>query len=329
MAICDHCGNEFTATPYSCNYCGNRFCSDCRLPEKHNCPGLAGTGPSTTGSAVVDVDESGSGTVETSPGGGWSLMDIVWLPLGLLLLGFKGAKRLLSALANPLVLLTLVAALVLFAGTVGTGYAPIDDPASDALDTLTSLGESEPGSQEAEVATDGGEDRTNAAASSADGALNETAIARAAHQRVNEIRADRGLSRLDWSPALYRVADGHSEDMATRGYFSHTGTDGADFSDRYEQAGIQCQIPISGDRYVTGSENIAYTYANSNVETAAGLVNYGNNETAIGRGLVRQWMNSQRHREAILKPYWNREGIGIGTAKVDGNTRVYATQNFC
>ncbi len=36
---CDVCGKrEFL--PYKCKYCGGTFCSEHRLPENHNCPGL-------------------------------------------------------------------------------------------------------------------------------------------------------------------------------------------------------------------------------------------------------------------------------------------------
>ncbi len=39
MAGCDVCGRE-EFLPYKCSYCGGTFCSDHRLPEKHECEGL-------------------------------------------------------------------------------------------------------------------------------------------------------------------------------------------------------------------------------------------------------------------------------------------------
>lgn len=39
MTRCDVCGEEETL-PYTCHYCGGRFCSQHRLPENHDCPGL-------------------------------------------------------------------------------------------------------------------------------------------------------------------------------------------------------------------------------------------------------------------------------------------------
>jgi membrane associated rhomboid family serine protease len=39
MATCDECG-EYENLPYQCRRCGQTFCSDHRLPENHDCPGL-------------------------------------------------------------------------------------------------------------------------------------------------------------------------------------------------------------------------------------------------------------------------------------------------
>ncbi|QLG28596.1 rhomboid family intramembrane serine protease [Halorarum halophilum] len=39
MARCDACG-EYESMPYQCRRCGRTFCSEHRLPENHDCPGL-------------------------------------------------------------------------------------------------------------------------------------------------------------------------------------------------------------------------------------------------------------------------------------------------
>jgi membrane associated rhomboid family serine protease len=39
MAKCDVCGAE-ESMPYHCKHCGGTFCSEHRLPEAHDCPGL-------------------------------------------------------------------------------------------------------------------------------------------------------------------------------------------------------------------------------------------------------------------------------------------------
>ncbi|MFC7133752.1 MULTISPECIES: CAP domain-containing protein [Salinibaculum] len=160
--------------------------------------------------------------------------------------------------------------------------------------------------------------------------VNETAVERAVHQRINQVRRERGLQQLRYDKQLHNIADGHSEDMADRGYFSHNAPDGSDFSDRYEAAGYDCRVAISGSQYATGAENIAYTFADTDIRTNSGeTVDYNGNETRIGYGLVRQWMNSPGHRENILRRYWKNEGIGIAVANEDGHQKVYATQNFC
>jgi len=39
MALCDECGRQ-ESMPYHCRHCGNTYCSEHRLPEAHDCPGL-------------------------------------------------------------------------------------------------------------------------------------------------------------------------------------------------------------------------------------------------------------------------------------------------
>lgn len=39
MAICRECG-EFVGLPFICGYCGGSYCTQHRIPESHNCPGL-------------------------------------------------------------------------------------------------------------------------------------------------------------------------------------------------------------------------------------------------------------------------------------------------
>ena len=40
MAFCDNCGAKFYELPFHCRRCNEDFCSKCRLPEDHDCPGL-------------------------------------------------------------------------------------------------------------------------------------------------------------------------------------------------------------------------------------------------------------------------------------------------
>ncbi|PSQ18777.1 hypothetical protein BRD00_04265 [Halobacteriales archaeon QS_8_69_26] len=55
MAECDICGDGPGKYAYDCHRCGGEHCSDHRLPEHHDCPGLADPAESE---AVLDPDRS-------------------------------------------------------------------------------------------------------------------------------------------------------------------------------------------------------------------------------------------------------------------------------
>ncbi|WP_435159408.1 CAP domain-containing protein [Haladaptatus sp. DFWS20] len=150
-------------------------------------------------------------------------------------------------------------------------------------------------------------------------------VERYIHQFVNEERTSRGLDAISFDTELRDIARSHSEDMATRGYFSHTSPEGENFADRYDQAGYTCRAPTSDGSYLTGGENIAQTWYDTPINNGDGTVRY-TTERELARGIVDQWMNSQGHRENILTDAWQNEGVGIYVTE-DG--KVYATQNFC
>ncbi|WP_258555511.1 CAP domain-containing protein [Halopelagius longus] len=148
---------------------------------------------------------------------------------------------------------------------------------------------------------------------------NESVLEREIHKEINERRQSHGLSPLKSDSQLSNVARSHSQDMATRDYFSHDSPEGRDFDDRYQQHGYECRVQISDREYATGGENIAYR-ASSGLET---------NESELADEIVNGWMNSTGHRENILRPYWRVEGIGVTVTSRDDMTAVYVTQNFC
>ncbi|WEL17042.1 putative protein with SCP/PR1 domains [Halorhabdus sp. SVX81] len=209
-------------------------------------------------------------------------------------------------------------------GTIpGEQSTPSDGGTAIAHDTLT--GEGTPSSQVDPDTAQTTNDReiVNAAR------INQTQIESQVHQFINEERSERGLASLSFNDALQEIARYHSQDMAERRYFAHTAPDGEDMGARYSRFDFQCEVQISDRQYATGAENIAYTYADTNVVTDGGTVNYNRNETRIAQGLVDGWMNSPGHRANILKSYWQSEGIGIAITETDEGIRVYATQNFC
>ncbi|MHC3382084.1 CAP domain-containing protein [Haloarcula sp. H-GB5] len=155
--------------------------------------------------------------------------------------------------------------------------------------------------------------------------INATAVEYHIHEEINERRAERGLSQLEFDAQLQQIARGHSKDMANRSYFSHEDPAGDNFADRYTEAGYDCRVATSGNSYATGAENIAYTWYDRRVEMQ-GEKRYYSNSSDVAKGVVNWWMNSTNHRKNILKPYWKSEGVGI---KITDSEKVYATQNFC
>lgn len=128
------------------------------------------------------------------------------------------------------------------------------------------------------------------------------------HVKVNEIRAERGLSELEHDDEIASVARMHSQDMNERDYFSHTNPEGETPADRF------------GDLYPSEcravGENLAY------IQVGAG--GYGSAEE-IAERIVQGWMDSEGHRENLLRENWDSEGIGV---YIDDG-RIDATQNFC
>lgn len=99
---------------------------------------------------------------------------------------------------------------------------------------------------------------------------------------TNAERARNGCSPLRTDERLRAAARGHSTDMATKGYFSHTAPNGSTFVDRARAAGYNSP----------GAENIA-----RGQPTAAAV--------------VRSWMNSEGHRANILNCSLRAIGVGV------------------
>jgi len=133
------------------------------------------------------------------------------------------------------------------------------------------------------------------------------------HELINLERTSKGLKPLGWNLKLVQASTNHSIDMATKGYFEHDSQDGRDFTYRYSQVGLHCQIPISSTRYSVGAENINFLDGY-----------YG--EDNIAREAVKGWMGSAGHRENILTNYFINEGIGVAFSSTG---EIYITEDFC
>lgn len=99
---------------------------------------------------------------------------------------------------------------------------------------------------------------------------------------VNAIRREKGLGELSVNWELSRVARYKSQDMADKGYFSHTSpTYGSPFQ----------MMKAFGLSYRYAGENIAYGYSSP-------------------QAVVNGWMNSEGHRKNILNPNFTQIGVG-------------------
>lgn len=113
---------------------------------------------------------------------------------------------------------------------------------------------------------------------------------------VNSERAAAGCGPLKEDPQLRNAAQGHSDDMAARGFFDHTNPDGADPGKRTTAAGY---------RWSTYGENIA-----RGQQTAESVMD--------------SWMKSPGHRANILNCSFKDIGVGIHS----GPGGPWWTQNF-
>lgn len=117
---------------------------------------------------------------------------------------------------------------------------------------------------------------------------------------TNLSRTSNGLSALARDPRLTSVAGSRSEDMITRGYFSHAiPPDGRTVIDILESLGVRG----------VAAENIEF---NNAVDFTT--VQFASND----------FMNSPGHRVNVLNPRWNRVGAGVA----EGSSRKMYTVLF-
>lgn len=304
---CFECGK---ATELECEQCGGEYCRNHIPLDDHNCS-LKSRGRSIGGRDVQETPPRPSmpgSNAEKSQSTLSSIVSVLLLPVGFLAAVVTGARRHWKV--------CLVVGLVTGgAGLAATGQLqPLVADAEDAVDT----------------AGETGSDAADAADDAFSNELDTERVEELVHERMNEIRANRSLQTLDHDSELREIAGEYSERMATEEFYSHTDPQGNNFEDRYAAAGYQCRVPISDSRYATGSENIQYTYAFTDVRVGGDIEHY-ESEEELANAIVTSWMNSTGHRENILQSYWQNEGIGVyAIENPDGpGKKVYATQNFC
>ncbi|MGL5871402.1 MAG: CAP domain-containing protein [Xenococcaceae cyanobacterium] len=117
-------------------------------------------------------------------------------------------------------------------------------------------------------------------------------------QLVNLERAKLRLDPLQIDAQLSNAAQQHSQNMANKDFFSHTGKDGSSPFTRIKQTGYL---------FSTAAENIA--------------VGYGTPEA-----VVKGWMGSSGHRSNILNA--NFTEIGVGYEYLANDTGMVNYHNY-
>ena len=109
---------------------------------------------------------------------------------------------------------------------------------------------------------------------------------------VNQERAEAGCAPVTANSTLATAAQRHSEDMASTGTMSHTGSDGSDPGERITRAGYA---------WSTYGENVAYGYSTP-------------------EQVMQGWMTSPGHKANILNCSFKEIGVGL--------SGTYWTQDF-
>lgn len=120
------------------------------------------------------------------------------------------------------------------------------------------------------------------------------------YQLVNQERQKAGLSSLTYNETLSRAAYLKAQDMFSKNYWSHFAPDGKtpwDF------------ILNSGYKYEYAGENLAKNFLFSD-------------------GVVSAWMNSQTHRDNILKNEYSEVGYAVVNGILNGEETTLVVQMF-
>ena len=120
------------------------------------------------------------------------------------------------------------------------------------------------------------------------------------YQLVNQERQKAGLGALTYNDKLSGAAYAKAQDMFSKNYWAHFGPDGKtpwDF------------ILNSGYRYEYAGENLAKNFLFSD-------------------GVVSAWMNSQTHRDNILKSEYSEVGYAIVNGTLNGEQTTLVVQMF-
>jgi uncharacterized protein YkwD len=151
------------------------------------------------------------------------------------------------------------------------------------------------------------------------------------HQQINHERQKYGLAPLVQDEQLTVIARNHSLDMARYNFFSHINPQGEGPAERAKRQGWDKQKQIGSDTLRTGlSENIFQNRLYSKIlKTIRDGITIDQeyiwySQEQIAQTTVQGWMDSPAHRQNILSPLIDRQGIGVA---ISGND-VYVTEDM-
>lgn len=124
------------------------------------------------------------------------------------------------------------------------------------------------------------------------------------HAQTNAFRKKNGLHTLASDSALAQQAQSHSTQMLREDFFSHTNSDGCNFTCRFKASGYDAQ---------TWGENLGQ-YSFSDFPSAESVASY----------FMKGWQKSSGHRENLLGETFTNQGVGIA---MDNGT-IYVTVDF-
>lgn len=149
------------------------------------------------------------------------------------------------------------------------------------------------------------------------GSLKEDEVLSELYTLTNVNRGDRGMNTLEINDDLETMAEYKANNMKNKNYISHTAPSGSTVEDRFERFNIEC--PNKG-------ENLAQTYYMQEVDVNYGSTSLYTSEKELAKGINKQFMASQSHKNNILSEDYSEYGLGLSITE-DG--KVYVVQEFC
>lgn len=156
-------------------------------------------------------------------------------------------------------------------------------------------------------------------------------LERQIHQQINRERQRYGLAPLVQDEKLTVIARNHSQDMARFNFFSHINPQGEGPAERGKRQGWDKKKQTGPNTWKTGlSENIFLNCLYSRILTttrngiAVGREYIWKSQEELAQTTVQGWMDSPSHRQNILSPLIDRQGIGVA---ISGND-VYVTEDM-